>query len=239
MEHASSTRRFGSAYNILSYPRVPPPLSPPRGPSMTERRYIHHRLGRLARQAALLSSPSSRFGPVLVIVSPNMVATTRKLNRGTEHQVGVDSWSLTFHTLLEGILRDAEDMAVTIPSKKIRWHFGRLRHHLDKVTLPRLVLLNATTEILFGQRDAHRPDRTSEGETKGNHYCSSQPKVPIAVAVCDWSNRIYGDPLMATVVGEGASRDFLRGFSGRPSADQYCKEDSRNYELLSTYGGHG
>lgn len=255
VEHASSTQRFGSAYNILSYPRGLSPLFIPRGLSTAERRHIHYRSGRLARQAALLASPSRRFGPILTVLSPNRLATRRRLSRGMEHQGGVDSWSLAFHTLLEGILRDAEDMAVTIPYKKIRWHYGRLRHYLDQVTVPRLVLLSAThefaavvgrsrhetkpppsTDALFRQRDAHRPDNIFEGETKGRCLSGSQPQVPSVVGFCDWSNCIYGDPLMATVVGEEASCEFLRGFSGRQSAGQDYEEDGYGHELLSTYG---
>lgn len=253
IDHSSSTQRFGSAYNILSYSRESPPLSSTRDLSTTERRYLHYQSGRLARQAALLSSPSSRFGPVRLVLSPK-AATRRRLSRAREHHSGMDSWSLAFHALLEGILRDAEDMAVIIPYQKIRWHYGRLRHYLDKVTVPRLVVLNpahksdpamgraryiprpqSRTNTPFGQCRSHNSEDELEGETEEEYCSDNQHTADNVMEYRNWSNCVFGDPLMATAVGEGASRDFLRGFTGRQSAGQDGEDDNSD-DLPPTYG---
>lgn len=253
VSHSPSTQRFGSAYNILSYPRGPLPLSSPRDLSTAEREYIHYRSGRLTRQAALLSSPSSRFGPVHSVLSPK--ATRRKSSRAREHHAGMDSWSLAFHALLEGILRDAEDMAVIIPYQKIRWHYGRLRHYLDRVTVPRLVVFypadksdpamgraryvpkpQPRTDTPLGARNSHDSGDEVEGRTEEEYCSNSQYAVDNVMEHHTWSNCIFGDPLMATVVGEGASRGFLRGFSGRQSTGQDGEGDENSNDMLSTYG---
>lgn len=254
IDHSLSTQRFGSAYNILSYSRGSPPLSATKDLSTTERRYLHYQSGRLARQAALLSSPSSRFGPVHPVLSPKP-ATRRILSRAREHDAGMDSWSLAFHALLEGILRDAEDMAVIIPYQKIRWHYGRLRHYLDKVTVPRLVVLDlahksdramgrarymprpqSRTDTPFGQCRSHNSEDELEGETEEEYRSDNHHTANNVMEHRNWSNCVFGDPLMATVVGEGASRDFLRGFTGRQSAGQDGEEDGNSNDLPPTYG---
>lgn len=54
---------------------------------------------------------------------------------------GMNSWSLAFNAMLEGILRDGENMAVTMPFHAIRRHFRKLVHFLEEVKVPRLVVL--------------------------------------------------------------------------------------------------
>lgn len=256
IEHSPSTQRFGSAYSILSYPRGLSSSSSTKCLSTAEARQIQYRSGRMARQVALLPSPSSSFGPALSVLSTK-TAKSRRSSRGREQRGGMDSWSMAFHALLEGILRDAEDMAVTIPYQKIRWHYGRLRHYLDRVTLPRLVVLSPTheshvimessryetrlkprTDTPSRQPYSHNSDDPFEGERE-RRRSDSQPSVVNMTGFRDWGNCIFGDPLMATVlqvVGEGSSRDFIRGFSGRQSAGEYGEVDENENDLLSTYG---
>lgn len=166
----------------------------------------------------------------------------------------MDSWSLAFHALLEGILRDAEDMAVIIPYQKIRCNFRRLRHCLDKVTIPRLVVLGdihdydakppgntklQSTKNPFLQRKAvHEPDDEFEGGTEKKTCSNGQAAVFNMIGTHDWSHCIFGDPLMAMIVDNGTSSDFMRGFSGRKSSGKDCEEDKvYDEDLTSVYGG--
>lgn len=201
---------------------------------------------------ALLSSPSSRFGRVLSALSPT-ATKRRRSGWDREQPSGTDSWSLSFHALLEGILRDAEDVAVVIPYQRIRWRLGRFRIYLDRVTVPRLVVLSNThesgtmmgrpgyearlqswTNMPSNQRSSRNSDDELEGDRQNKHNSVSKPILVSVTGLRDRGNCIFGDPLMVTVVGEGASSDFIRGFSGRSSAGQDCKEGDKDE---STYGG--
>lgn len=257
VKHCSSTQHFGSAYNILSYTRSPASSTSSRGLSMADRRHIHYRSGRLARQLALLSSPSNRFGSAMSVLSPK-TATKRRASRVCAYHDGVDSWSLAFHAMLEGVLRDAEDLAVTIPYQKIRWHFGRLRYHLENVTVPRLVALNAIQELdmvmkecrcgarpqsrtnaPFEKSNLHEFGNEPDIETDGNNCDSNYPSAASMLELYDWSNCIFGDPLMATMVSEDASQNFIRGFSGRDidgkGSGEHTDADG-NHDFPSTLG---
>lgn len=158
---------------------------------------------------------------------------------------GADRWSLAFHAIFEGILRDAEDMAVTISYQTIRRHFRRLRPCLDAVTVPRLVMLDAAHDSnLMAERKApagNGADNTGAGLTgpivdsddedggggggsSGLGHDDGRPRSDIKVTgLRDWSNCTFGDPLMATVFSEDPSREFLQGFSG-----QRVQQQSRN-----------
>ncbi|KAG7284130.1 hypothetical protein NEMBOFW57_010491 [Staphylotrichum longicolle] len=56
---------------------------------------------------------------------------------------GAGTWSVAFHSMLEGVLRDGEDMVVVVPYSVIRRHFRRLGYLLDEVTVGRLVVVEA------------------------------------------------------------------------------------------------
>ncbi|RKU44491.1 hypothetical protein DL546_004736 [Coniochaeta pulveracea] len=58
------------------------------------------------------------------------------------HAEGCSTWSGAFHLMLEDILRDGEDMAVSLPYPALRKHYLHLSHHLDSITEPRLVFIN-------------------------------------------------------------------------------------------------
>jgi hypothetical protein len=59
---------------------------------------------------------------------------------------GAGSWSVAFHSLLEGILRDGEDMAVVLGYSAIRRQFRRLGYLLDEVSVARLVVVDGADE---------------------------------------------------------------------------------------------
>ena len=64
--------------------------------------------------------------------------------RGSD--VATGSWFQAFGMMLEGILRDGEDMLVSLPYETIRSSFSRLSGALDEVREARLVLMSLGTE---------------------------------------------------------------------------------------------
>ena len=99
--------------------------------------------GRLTRRFSDLKSPSGRFGPAATVLATT--PSSRSHNGREDHlPKGSRTWTAAFHSLLEGILRDGEDMAITIAYSSIRKHFSRLSHFLDLVLEPRLVIVDGT-----------------------------------------------------------------------------------------------
>lgn len=65
------------------------------------------------------------------------------LEGGLSATGGAGTWSVAFHSMLEGVLRDGEDMAVVMAYSTIRRHFRRLGYLLDGVSVGRLVVVEA------------------------------------------------------------------------------------------------
>ncbi|KAI9680814.1 MAG: hypothetical protein M1817_004254 [Caeruleum heppii] len=84
---------------------------------------LSYRLKRLLKAMNQITSPA--FGTLSQVVA------------GT----GSSSWHCAFSRLVETILRDAEDMVITIPYHQIRDHVARFAPYLDEVEEARLVLL--------------------------------------------------------------------------------------------------
>jgi len=63
--------------------------------------------------------------------------------------LGMPTWSLCFASLLQFVLYDAEDSLVSLPYSAIRDQVRRHRPSLDKITEPRLTLLEAADEDNF------------------------------------------------------------------------------------------
>jgi hypothetical protein len=115
---------------------------------------------------------------------------------GMTHRVfskkGCSTWKEAFLALLEAILRDGEDMLVTIPYDSIRYYIGQRSHFLDEATQPRLVALNA---------------------------CDAQnvllnPATKQVTGLVGFSNVIWGDPLMSGGVA------FFEGVGERPEGTE-------------------
>lgn len=103
---------------------------------------IDFEAGRLARRLSNFTPGPARFGPAVSVLSPS---TRSPIFGGFGVTTGLPAagtWSLAFHTLLEAVLRDAEDMAVVLPYASVRMHFRRLGSALDEVVSPRLVVVN-------------------------------------------------------------------------------------------------
>lgn len=120
----------------ISITRLQKPLT------MQEKKVVNFQTGRLIRRLSEVRSPNGTFGPAVAVIG------SRQQHHGSPPVAiggsgGAGTWTKAFHSLLEGILRDGEDMAVTISYAPIRYHFRRLSHLLDAVTVARLVVLNA------------------------------------------------------------------------------------------------
>lgn len=230
-DHSQSTKELSSAYNILSHLGGLSLSSFSDALSTSERSQVDFQAGRLVRRLSHLPSPSGKFGPALSVLCPPTLDSNRA-GDSMGRPGGVDSWSLAFHAMLEGILRDAEDMAVTIPYQSIRKQFRRLSHYLDEVTVPRLVIIDAAHDSnLMAERTGWEPEtrakhkstprelpEDSDGASGIGTGGKSRREVASDIRITGlryWSNCVFGDPLVATVFNDKPSPDFLRGFDGR------------------------
>jgi hypothetical protein len=142
----------------------------------SERSAIDHTLGSHMRTLARVTA--TQFGP------PHVVA----------QQKGSTSWRVAFLTLLECVLRDAEDMLVTIPYEWIRIGIQQRSSVLDEITVPTLVAL---------------------------HICESESVIidegtKKVVGLVGFKDVIWGDACMAGVFMEG-SNAILVGFGQFPA----------------------
>lgn len=123
---------------------------------------------------------------------------------GLTHRVfakkGHSTWREAFLALLEMVLRDGEDMLITVPYESIRWYVLQHQKFLDEITEPRLVALNVCEphNVLL---DEHTKQVTG---------------------LVGFSNVIWGDPLMSGGIADGSDA-FFEGFGESPSQDQGAK----------------
>ena len=116
---------------------------------------------------------------------------------GMTHRVfakkGCKTWRGAFLALLEAILRDAEDMLITVPYDSIRYYIGQSSHYLDEVTQPRLVAIHACDpqNVLI---DEHTKQVTG---------------------LVGFSNVIWGDSLMSGGIADGSDA-FFQGLGECP-----------------------
>ncbi|KAL7620020.1 hypothetical protein AAE478_010569 [Parahypoxylon ruwenzoriense] len=241
ISHFPSKTELGHPFNIFEPTRGVPISGLTTPLTRAEKGITDFQQGRLARQLSKLTSPNGLFGPASAVLSrqPTSIGPhgTQPASRG--HR-GTRTWRKAFHSLLEGVLRDAEDMAVTISYEPIRAHFNRIGHVLDGVTTSRLVILDANdeTNVLVSRSTKSiegneaksqqalglEPKRSEKNAATGEHQESEQysegssntQQPTIAVTgLRDWSNCIFGDPLIAEVFSRDLTPEFLRGFSQR------------------------
>ncbi|KAK3391601.1 hypothetical protein B0T20DRAFT_83633 [Sordaria brevicollis] len=243
--HASSHGpvELGSAYNVFEHQHGVPIALLPSPPSSLERQRLDKHLGQLYRSLSSITSPSGRFGPVAAVVPkfPGMELGDKSAGFGEGGLMAADgakNWSTAFQSLLEGILRDGEDMAVTMAYSPIRRHFRRFAHLLNEVKVPRLVVVDLAddTNTLVSVERATKPASTN-GYV--NYMAAPQPTTTSSEnmdierqltpsGLQDWSNCVFGDPLLATVFSDGVSESFMEGFETGPSTDISGGSSSRN-----------
>ncbi|KAH6681223.1 hypothetical protein F5X68DRAFT_263556 [Plectosphaerella plurivora] len=194
LAHSASSNEYGIEYNVLrSTPGVliadiKPPLNP------AERKIIDLRTGQFCRRLSKLVSPSGKFGPAFAVLpslsSPSTPGTTasqasRDANSRMNESRGVSSWSMAFHSMLEAVLRDGEDMAVMLGYAAVRRHFKQWEHALDNVTTPRLVAVDAGNELntmIMRNEDLPKSYPGTRGQTpndiNGGSYDPNDPNDP-------------------------------------------------------------
>ncbi|KFY46292.1 hypothetical protein V494_00510 [Pseudogymnoascus sp. VKM F-4513 (FW-928)] len=199
LKHSSTTKEMGYPYTIFEQVSGSPLSSQSIYLTVPERRHVDKQIGTLVRDLALITSPTSTFGPVLKVSGSPFPVQGAASGAGAEG--GVETWSLAFDALAESILRDGEDMSVLLPYEVIRRHFSRLSWRLNAVTIPRLTLPDAGDDaVVLVER------RLEEGPLS--------PEESVRVTgLRHWSRGVFGDPLMASCF-ENPSEGFSAGWKG-------------------------
>jgi hypothetical protein len=138
---------------------------------------IDRSLGQYVRGLSTITNPD--FGPI----------------RHTQC-LGSQAWSKIFALLLEVVLRDAEDALINLPYEGMRQLVRRHFPSLDKVTQPRLVLLELSADenvLIDEQRNR-------------------------VTGVLDFSTAIWGDPFMSDCFYRPTA-SFVEGFGKLPNGD--------------------
>lgn len=277
VKHGSIDGNLAVEYNLSQPPRGTAVSVLSRPLNFRERRSFYFQVGQLLRQISTQVSSDGRFGLAADVLSVGpSTAQVRRLEGGLHTTRGAGTWSTAFHSLLESILRDGEDLSVMINYSAIRRHFDRFEHLLGQVRRPRLVVMDAGEDantLVFrlpqpcrigngtseGQRESRQerklPQRTtSEKSSKqvsnGSDAGISEEKADGATNITDtperaqievtglrqWSNCIFGDPLIATIFSRHPTRDFWCGFDdsfSREGSDRQCNliEDEANAHI--------
>jgi hypothetical protein len=174
----STANSIGAAYLLRSYIRGTPLADLLPYLSASERAGIDRSLGE--HLFALSQLQLNSFGMTHCVASGN----------------GHRTWGEAFGSLLESVLRDCEDMLISLPYEIIRYYAGKHTHHLDAITKPQLIPLDAG-----GPRSVLVDERTRE-----------------IAGLLGFSNAAWGDPLLAGVFAD-ASDAFWEGYGGRPVND--------------------
>ncbi len=226
---AAMSGELGSPYNLFEPPRGCTISSLDTPLTRRQRQSVDGQAGIFIRLLSRLSPKSTKFGPAVAVLAHPASSRPTNMAHVTE---ATDRWSVAFHSLLEGILRDGEDMTVVLAYSTIRRHFRRLGHILDSVTSPRLVVIDAAEDsnLLITRLPpvpeavaTPEPEHTSEEQgatstsTDGSERTAASGEHPdrdrIAVTgLRDWSHCVFGDPLFALVFCAEPSAAFLDAF---------------------------
>jgi hypothetical protein len=197
LKHSSNNREMAYPYSIFEMTAGSTLSSLSVYLSLPERRFVDRQIGSMARGLASLMSPHGTFGRVNRVL-PDPFTAMSPIAGGNIR--GSETWSVAFNLLLEGVLRDGEDMAVLLPYEVIRAHYQRLSWRLDAVTLPRLVIIDAGSEtnvmIVRGLEERASMVQTETSKVTG---------------LRSWSQGIFGDPLVSDCF-ENPSEGFWEGW---------------------------
>ncbi|KAI2634499.1 hypothetical protein GGS21DRAFT_539336 [Xylaria nigripes] len=244
VKHSSNSKTRDSTFNLFRPTPGDVLSSLEESLTQVEQNSICFQKGLLIRHIANITSPNGRFGiPVTVLGQPRVPGATSEAARELELDFdGAGSWRKTFHLLLEGILRDGEDLAVTMSYELVRTTFHKYSHLLDAITTPRLVVCDAAEDdnVLVlrtpkGQEEhvCGRQDWNLAANAKLNNpstdACVEDPdekgKATIQITgLRDWSNCIFGDPLFATIFSH-TTPEFELGFQQPCESADITKDD--------------
>ena len=181
-----TTLHIGSAY-LISGPftgsflsDVEPSLSPQALAS------IDRSLGQYVRQLSSITGPL--FGSI----------------RQAQGIPGSQSWARVFAFLLEAVMRDGEDSLISLPYEGMRDLVRKHRSALDKITQPKLVLLELASD--------------KNVIVDATHYRVN--------GLLDYSTAFWGDPFMSDCFYK-PTQSFAEGFGKLPN--QTSDERIRQY----------
>ncbi|TGJ80235.1 hypothetical protein E0Z10_g8512 [Xylaria hypoxylon] len=254
IKHSSASIETGSAFSLFEPTPGDPISSLGKPPTPAERRSINFQKGRLIRRIANVTSPNGRFGQAAAVLEQpqdpeNELGAARETKLDFD---GEDGWRKTFHLLLEGILRDGEDRAVTMSYQLVRTRFHKFSHLLDAVTTPRLVVCNADEDdvVLVSRSERKQEEEEAEGgrkakiESDDDSFGGSREEDDVAaieiMGLQDWSNCIFGDPLFTTVFSH-TTPEFERGFRFRQPHESHKVKKPRESHTIKKedHGGSG
>jgi hypothetical protein len=213
LKHSSNNKEMAYPYSIFE-PTDGAPLSTLSiYLTLPERRLVDKQIGSMARGLASLTSPSGTFGTASQVLPDPF---TPGSSTAAEKTKGPKTWSEAFNLILEGILRDGEDMAVLLPYEVVRAHHQRFAWRLDAVKIPRLVVLDAGTETNV------MVERGSDNRTA--NVPNSDPKL---TGLRNWGRGVFGDPLISSCF-EDPSEGFFAGWRG---GGEEVVEDAENAKV--------
>ncbi|RFU32520.1 hypothetical protein B7463_g3807, partial [Scytalidium lignicola] len=220
LKHSSNNQEMAYPYSIFEPINGVPLSTISIYLSFPERRIIEKRLGTMVRELASFKSPSGLFGPVNRVLVDERAAEIAETSESPANSSSQKTWSEAFHSIFEGILRDGEDMVVLLPYETVREHFQRLSYHLDAVTSPRLVILDAGNEInIMIQRESENNDSAK----------TAQESVKLT-GLQNWSQGVFGDPLISSCF-DNPTASFLEGW--REAGDDIIEgKDTREIRML-------
>lgn len=216
LKHSPNNRELAYPYSIFEGISGTPLSALSIYLSLSERRLVENQVGSMARRLASLTSPSSLFGPVgKVLPDPFTSASSASSKRGST------TWTEAFHSLLEGVLRDGEDMSVLLPYEVIRTYNQQLSWCLDAVKVPRLAVLDVGSETnVMIERDS------ADGKL------TTASKYPRLAGLRSWSQGVFGDPLISNGF-EDASEGFLEGW--REGFEEVIEDPENSEDRLLLY----
>ncbi|KAI0969124.1 hypothetical protein F4678DRAFT_474138 [Xylaria arbuscula] len=251
VKHSSTSTETESPFSLFE-PKPGDPISS-LGNNLTprQRRSINFQKGCLIRRIADVTSPNGRFGQAATVLEqPQAADPSQTAIREAKIDVDdADGWRRTFHLLLEGILRDGEDRAVTISYELVRAMFHKFGHLLDAVTIPRLVVCDADEDdvVLVSRLEkAHyKREQQDPGVNKRSPKAKIEPDDSTSgfqqrfdedddtafeiTGLQYWSNCIFGDPLFATVFSH-TTPEFERGFR-QPHEDSEMEKRVESHKI--------
>lgn len=196
LKHSSNNREMAYPYSIFDLTAGAPLSTISIYLSLPERRLVDKQVGSLARELASLTSPSRTFGTVNRVLPDSF---TQDSSSSSERRAS-ETWSEAFNLLLEGILRDGEDMAVLLPYETLRALYERYSWRLDAITLPRLLVLDMGSDANL------MVERRSDDEPTGVPDVGAK-----LTGLRSWSQGIFGDPLLSDCF-EDPSDGFWEGW---------------------------
>jgi hypothetical protein len=204
----------------LTLPPAGQPLDTVMGPlSREERSSIDRQAGHVLRALASVKSPNGRFGMAAEVLSslPALPPEYQPVldRQGPLGRKGSQTWSGAFNRLMEEASYQASDNLSTIAFADVRDQFLRFRPVLDNVLRPRMFVLNgaedANTLVI---REAPSADLSTPSGQIGMHQPPEANGGYRVTGLQDWSNVVFGDPLMSSAFCVNPSTDVLRGFTG-------------------------